>query len=457
MKSHADSERREMTSTYRQKSAVVVGGGISGLTAGFRLHQRGYAVTVLERSAEVGGKMSSLNVNGFTVNRAANILPSSYANLRRLINDVGLGSTVSDVTGMLAIPRDGELKHIRSTGTAMVIDGARTDLLSVKARLKARNLVIDGIRMKKYLSYENLGASAPFDVESAAEYCDRRLTPELEEFLVNPMLRALYCNETDRLSIVDFFFAAVNFIGSGFLRYQGGIGFLTGALAKCLDVRYHAEVARVEERDDDVAITYSLDGSEQSITADACVIATDAKTVPGLFDQLDPRQREIITDHFEYATVYAGHFALKSRPDESAMVIPVPASLEKGLCAVVLPHNYSDAAPAGKGLASTYWLEDWSRAREHVSDEALATEMLRGIDKVLPGTSNNVEFSRIDRWQPATIRSFPGMYSYVGEFVRRIDRGSRVQLAGDYLSASSTNGCASSAEAAAARVIAVVG
>lgn len=104
MKSHADSERREMTSTYRQKSAVVVGGGISGLTAGFRLHQRGYAVTVLERSAEVGGKMSSLNVNGFTVNRAANILPSSYANLRRLINDVGLGSTVSDVTGMLAIP-----------------------------------------------------------------------------------------------------------------------------------------------------------------------------------------------------------------------------------------------------------------------------------------------------------------------------------------------------------------
>ena len=445
-----------MTTDHGQKSAVVVGGGISGLTAGFRLQQRGYDVTVLERSAEVGGRMKSFGREGYIINRGATILPLSSAKIRGLINDVGLASKVSTATGMIAIPRDGELKHIRSSGLPMVIDAAKTDLLSAKSRIKARNLVIDGIRMKKYLSYENLGSAAPFDIESAAEYCDRRLTSELEEFVVNPMLRGLYANEADQLSVVDFFFAAVNFAGSGFMRYPDGIGFLADALAKRLDVRFHAEATRVEERKNDVAVTYSFDGSEQSITADACVIATDAKAVPRIFEQLDARQREIITDHFEYGSTYIGHFALRSRPDEAAMVIPVPSSLDKGLCTICLPHNYCDAAPPGKALVSTAWLDDWSLARENASDEALAAEMLTAVDKVLPGTSSNVEFSHIDRWNPAIIRSYPGMYKYVGEFVLRIDRGSRVQLAGDYLTASSTNGCASSAEAAARRVVAAV-
>lgn len=447
-----------MTTTAGQKTAVIIGGGISGLTAGFRLHQRGYAVTVLEKTSAIGGKMSTITQDGFRINRGANILPSSYSTIRDLIADVGLSERIDDVDGMLAIPRGGELKHIRSRGLKMVLDGARTDLLSWKSRIKARNLVIDGARMKRYLSYENLGAAAPFDIESVAEYCDRRLTPELEEYLVNPMLRALYCSESDRLSIVDFFFAAVNFIGSGFMQYPDGIGFLGDALAAHLDVRFNADAAQVVEGDRDVTVTYVVDGAEQSITVDACVIATDAKSVPRLFGQLDELQKEIIRDHFEYGTAFAGHFALRSRPDESAMVIPVPSSLDKGLCAIALPHNYSpNAAPAGKGVLSTYWLHDWSLDRGAVENDVVAKEMLGAIDKVLPGTSSMVEFSHVDRWQPAVIRSYPGLYEYVGQFAKQIDRTSRVQLAGDYLSASSTNGCAAAAEAAAERVIAVVG
>jgi oxygen-dependent protoporphyrinogen oxidase len=44
------------------------------------------------------------------------------------------------------------------------------------------------------------------------------------------------------------------------------------------------------------------------------------------------------------------------------------------------------------------------------------------------------------------------MYRYLAEFASRFDPTSPVQLAGDYLSASSTNGCAVSGELAAARL-----
>lgn len=411
-------------------------------------------MTVLEESASTAGKMSSIRRDGFTINRAANILPSSYGSIRRLIEETGLAAEVTDITGLLAIPRDGTLKRIRSTGAKMVVDALRTDLLSWRSRVKAANLVIDAARMKKFLSYENLGAAAPIDVETAAEYCDRRLTPELEEFLINPMLRALYCNEAHQLSVVDFFFAAVNFVGSGFMSYPGGIGFLADALAAELNVVTEAEALNVTERADGVVITYDRAGTPLTATADACVIATPATEVPSLFPQLDVRQREILQDHLNYGTAYATHFALSRKPDEPAMVIPVPASLDPGLCAVVLPHNYSrGVTPSGKGLVSTYWLGSWCEDRHDCPDATLVEEMRTSLEKVLPGVSTDIEFTHLERWKPSVIRSYPGMYSYVREFVSRINPRSRVQLAGDYMSASSTNGCAAAAEMAAQRLL----
>ena len=67
-----------------------------------------------------------------------------------------------------------------------------------------------------------------------------------------------------------------------------------------------------------------------------------------------------------------------------------------------------------------------------------------------------VETTRIDRWRPGVLMSEPGTYVAMAEFARRIDPRSPVQLAGDYLSASSTNGCAVSGERAADRIGALI-
>jgi oxygen-dependent protoporphyrinogen oxidase len=434
---------------------IVVGAGIAGLTAAFRLQQRGFHVTVLEADDIVGGRMSSVVQDGFTMNRAANILPASYKTITQLATDVGLGEQVSRMDGAIGTLRDGTIHRLRSD--ALVRDGLRTRLLSTRSKVRAVRLLVDALRMRKTLSYENLGQAARFDVETAAAYSDRRLNSELLTYLVEPVLGALYAGEASRISVVDFFFAAVNFIGSGFMRYPGGIDFLVRALAERLDVRTGARATLVERDGNGATVHWEEGGQARSESCAACVIATVGAVVPGLYPQLDARQREILTNEFEYNTVFNLHLGLSSRPSESSLIVQVPRVEDRGLCVVTFDHNSSPSlVPPGKGKLSAYWLHAWCEERLDRSDDELLEEMYPSIEKVVPGVRALVETTRIDRWRPAVLMSKPGTYVAMAEFARRIDPRSPVQLAGDYLSASSTNGCAVAGERAADRIAALV-
>lgn len=56
------------------KTCAVIGSGIAGLAAAIRLQQQGFAVTVFEKNATAGGKMSELNANGFRFDKGPTVL-----------------------------------------------------------------------------------------------------------------------------------------------------------------------------------------------------------------------------------------------------------------------------------------------------------------------------------------------------------------------------------------------
>ena len=72
-------------------SVAVVGGGILGMTAAYRLAQRGVSVALYERSPDLGGLVGSFDFDGHPVDRFYHVILPTDDRVRGLADELGLG------------------------------------------------------------------------------------------------------------------------------------------------------------------------------------------------------------------------------------------------------------------------------------------------------------------------------------------------------------------------------
>ncbi len=432
--------------------AIVVGAGIAGLTAGFRLKEAGFAVTVLEADDHVGGRMATMERDGFLMDTAAAILPTTYTRMVKLIADAGLSGEIVPTSDLVGIVREGTVHRLRSHAKA---DGLTTKLLSPAAKLRMVNMVADLARAGDRLDWYDLGRAADLDTETARQYADRRLSGEILEWIVDPALGALFVASPERLSAVDFLFAVRNILGGSFFNSPTGVGFLPRGLARHLDVELSARCTSVEEHAGGVTVTWERAGEGEHVEeAAVCVIALSGHQMLAVYSQIDPVRRAVVED-IEYSTCVDVHLGLSSPPDEPAMMVQIPRLEHPDLCVVVLDHNRAPGrAPDGKGLLTSYWHTAWGDQQWDRPDDEIVDTAIPVIDRILPGVARSVEFAHVQRWRPAVVMSRPGTYRDLARFTAATDPAARVQLCGDYLSASTTHASLCSGERAAERLIA---
>lgn len=401
---------------------------------------------MLESRATVGGKMTSVEHEGFLLNTGTGVLAGSYDTIRDLARDVGLGE-LPRVHGTLGVVRDGEVHRLRTR--RLMHDGLRTKLLSWKSKLLMAKLALDGLRMAPKLRYESLADAGAFDHETTAEYCQRRLNDELWRYLAEPAIRA-YSREG---TVVEFFFIVRNLLSGGFLGYPGRIDFLARALAETLDVQTNARVLSVANDGGGARVTWRHQGREQVERVDACVLAVPGPLVTKLYDDLPTEAETLFDGPLSYGSVYVGHFGLSRRPDETSMILLLPGHEDPGMYAMAFDHHLRpEAVPPDRGLITTYWEHDWCHAHRSLPREEMIEQMVQSIERFVPDIRSMITFTRIDRWPWATVRSAPGLCAALTRLGELLDPGGAVQLAGDYFSVSSTNSSAKSGELAAARL-----
>jgi oxygen-dependent protoporphyrinogen oxidase len=434
---------------------IVVGAGIAGLTAAFRLQQAGHEVRVLEAADHVGGRMVTVRRDGHAIDVGAALLSSKYRQLRALAADVGVADQIIEGSDMLGILRDGTVHRLRSR---VPMDAVRTRLLSPRAKLGAARILYDAYRAGDRLDWFDLSRAADLDTESVAEYGARRLSPEIAQHMVEPIVRTIYLGNVDDVSVVDLLFTVRNFFGGAFMNGAGGIDWLCRGLAARVDVTLGARVTDVQEQGGGVSVAWSSAGAADAVEeADACVIALSAHAMAGVHRGLSPDARELVAG-LRYQDLMSVQVGLDRPTAERSAALAMPRSEHRDLCAIILDHNKApDRAPAGRGLLGAYWDPAWVDRHWDRDDDAVCAAGLDGVEQTLPEIAGHVTFTSTHRFPAGVLVAEPGTYGRLRRFHARYPATSRIQLAGDYIGGSTTNSALCSGERAAARVGAALG
>jgi oxygen-dependent protoporphyrinogen oxidase len=167
------------------KRIAVVGGGVTGLTAAWRLHRAGQQVTVFEKSAQVGGAMVSIERDGWLVEAGPNSLLEN-AEVAGLLRELGLEGE------RLSVNPDARKRFIVRGGQPVMVPLSPAGLLtsplfSWRARLRVLAELLTRPRVRTT------------DVTLAA-FVASHFGREIVDYGLNPFVSGVYAGDPDKLS-----------------------------------------------------------------------------------------------------------------------------------------------------------------------------------------------------------------------------------------------------------------
>ena len=164
------------------KSVVIVGGGITGLSAAYRLQQRGIDVTLLESSSRLGGKLGSETRSGFLLEHG----PDCF--LTRKPRGIALCQELGIAEQLQGRDEDYHKSYILRNGSLHTIPEGLTGLVpSDLDALEHTDLLTDAA-VARIAEERNIPASTASEEESIAAFIIRRYGKEAFENLIEPLL-----------------------------------------------------------------------------------------------------------------------------------------------------------------------------------------------------------------------------------------------------------------------------
>jgi protoporphyrinogen/coproporphyrinogen III oxidase len=162
----------------------IVGGGITGLVAGYRLKQNGANVTIFEAADRVGGPIHSFKKDGYLAESGPNSILETSEAVTNLIKDLGIGARklyADPSSKNRYIVRDNKLLSLPTSPQSFIT----SKLFSVGAKLR--------------LMREPFVSKAKHD-ESLADFVRRRLGQEFLDYAINPFVAGVYAGDPEQLS-----------------------------------------------------------------------------------------------------------------------------------------------------------------------------------------------------------------------------------------------------------------
>ena len=265
---------------------IVIGAGIAGLSAAYRLKQKGYLVKVLESKASAGGRMAELNEHGMRYNSGARLCYSFYTELQELIIELGLKDAVVRHGSMAITCRSASHQYPLPFKPGLQL--LSHPLLPLKEKLALLRLLPDLFYARKNINPGWMASAVDFDDQTLADYIRQKVGPVFLERFIEPIFRGTRSWNPNEVSPA-LFVSTSAFLSAASYTYSftDGIGQLTTNLAKQLDIEYEAMVSEIvpEREKNNCLIRYQNKGQEKQIDSAIVVCAIEGKGVSDLITE----------------------------------------------------------------------------------------------------------------------------------------------------------------------------
>ncbi|XP_066345325.1 protoporphyrinogen oxidase, mitochondrial-like [Miscanthus floridulus] len=187
------------------RSVAVVGAGVSGLAAAYRLRQSGVNVTVFEAADRAGGKIRTNNEGGFLWDEGANTMTEGELEASTLIDDLSLQDKQQ-------YPNSQHKRYIVKDGAPALIPSdpislMKSSVLSTKSKIE---LFFEPFLYKKANTRNSGKVSDEHLSESVGSFFERHFGREVVDYLIDPFVAGTSAGDPESLSIRHAFPALWN-------------------------------------------------------------------------------------------------------------------------------------------------------------------------------------------------------------------------------------------------------
>jgi oxygen-dependent protoporphyrinogen oxidase len=407
---------------------AVVGAGMAGLTAAHELDRAGLDVRVFEAAPQVGGRMTSVRYDGWTIDTGAEqISPSGYRATWELLRRLGVtAAEVPRIGSPLAVWREGAA-HPGVADPRGLVSGAglppraRLDLLRFQAWAQRRRKSFDGDQPE----------DTPLGAATVAEF-SRRYHPDLHDYLFQPVAGSFFGWDPARSSaaVLVSLLLAVGSAGN-WRTYRDGMDTPARLLAADLDVRTGEPVREVVA--DGGTARLRVGGG--TVTARSVLLCVPAPIAAQLH-QNPLRQESEFLDACTFTPALKVSCLLDApltpEPRSRPYVLLTPKVEDPDLSAIIIDHDKNPArVPSGRGLLTV--MADADRIPEllDLPDEDVVERVTAAVPRYLPDFPKVNRENFVHRHHCGLPEAAPAALRHRARFARRCV--GPVDYAGDWV------------------------
>ncbi len=438
---------------------AVVGAGVPGLSAAFRLARGGFEVTLFEKSSDVGGRDREESIDGFCFGAALPLLRSNDRNVLDWIDDTGHGSALLplEVVHARQLYRGG-IHEIECGSLSGLANLPGVNLWDARRLLRLPRL---RARYRPLLDPDRPERAAPLDFRGMADHTRLYLGKQFWRYWVAPSTLSTFGGDKAEVSRVAHLLEDV---ASGYGRatlglLRGGLGDLFRGAAAEFELRLEAEVTGIEETNSG-SFEVHCPGSRRSRLSevDAVVLATPPAVSAALVESCATLAERDFFDGVRTGPSIALALAL-DRPlaAQHRFVRISPRERSPIECYLAERGGAGGRVPEGRSLVTLVANQRFADANASAPDEVLEKALVAAFTRIHPQSIDSRRFTHLFRSPNANPLFYVGAYRELDRFQRvqrdRSRAGRHLYYAGRYLAGPSLDNAVSSGVRAAKQVL----